>query len=145
MLCSRSPRTFLHKTRVRRRVLSRHLLISCLLGSPKTCSKVSLRLWGRARPFKRFGEENDGGYLHCMDSLQPSTLRAAYSMGVEQHDQWSLDVFNAFNIPIFQYDCTVSTPSASLRQVSVLPSLYVVKGIEQIPGEKTTWTLKEGH
>ena len=34
----------------------------------------SFSICGTCNAFKRFGEEHDGGYLHCMESLQPSTL-----------------------------------------------------------------------
>eukprot|EP00435_Cladocopium_sp_Y103_P023003 s76_g5.t1 len=102
----------------------------------------SFSICGTCSTFKRFGEEHDGGYLHCMDSLQPSTLRAAYSMGVEQHDQWSLDVFKAFNIPIFQYDCTVSHPAQTCEKCQFFPACLSSKGLNNFPG-KTSWTLKE--
>eukprot|EP00435_Cladocopium_sp_Y103_P003406 s6634_g1.t1 len=88
-----------------------------------------------------FGEEHDGGYLHCLDSLRPSTLRAAYSMGVEQHDQWSLDVFKAFNIPIFQNDCAVSHPAQTCEKYQFFPTCLSSKCSSNLG--KTSWTLKE--
>ena len=134
------PRTFLHKT-----VYDANAIEQLANQLPPGVTKDLFQrfsLCGTCKAFKRFGEEHDGGYLHCMDSLQPSTLRAAYSMGVEQHDQWSLDVFNAFNIPIFQYDCTVSTPAQACDKCQFFPACMSSKELNKFPG-KTTWTLKE--
>jgi len=71
----------------------------------------SFSICGTCNNWKRFGEEHDGGYLLCMDSLNASSLQAAYSMGVQKHDKFSLDVYKAFDVPVFQYDCTVSHPA----------------------------------
>ena len=134
------PRTFLHKT-----VYDADAIQQLAAQLPPGVTKdlfQSFSVCGTCQNFKRFGEEHDGGYLHCMDSLQPSTLRAAYSMGVEQHDQWSLDVFSAFNIPIFQYDCTVSTPAQTCEKCQFFPACMSSKELNKFPG-KTTWTLKE--
>ena len=43
-------------------------------------------------------------------------MRAAYSMGVSDHDKWSSDVFTKFNIPVYQYDCTVAAPAEDCAQ-----------------------------
>ena len=134
------PRTFLHKTEYDADAIQA-LADQLPPGITKDLFQ-SFSVCGMCKTFKRFGEENDGGYLHCMDSLQPSTLRAAYSMGVEQHDQWSLDVFNAFNIPIFQYDCTVSNPAQACDKCQFFPACMSSKELNKFPG-KTTWTLKE--
>mmetsp|Transcript_106190 Transcript_106190/g.193211 ORF Transcript_106190/g.193211 Transcript_106190/m.193211 type:complete len:337 (-) Transcript_106190:55-1065(-) len=67
----------------------------------------SFKICGRCDSFKRFGETNDGGYLMCMDSLKPGTIKAAYSLGVRDHDQWSVDVAADLEVPVNQFDCTV--------------------------------------
>ena len=98
----------------------------------------SFSICGSCNTWKRFGEENDGGYLLCMDSLNASDLKAAYSMGVQKHDQFSLDVYKAFNVPVFQYDCTVSHPAQICDKCQFFPACLSSK----FPG-KTSWTLKE--
>ena len=98
----------------------------------------SFSICGSCNTWKRFGEENDGGYLLCMDSLNASDLKAAYSMGVQKHDQFSLDVYKAFNVPVFQYDCTVSHPAQICDRCQFFPACLSSK----FPG-KTSWTLKE--
>jgi len=43
----------------------------------------------------------------CMDGLTKGAIKAAYSLGVEHHDQWSQDVVNKLKILVNQFDCTV--------------------------------------
>jgi len=69
-----------------------------------------LKVCGACKEFHRFGEElKDGGYLVCMDGMQGQT-RAAYSMGVEFHDKFSIYVNQVLKVPVHQLDCTVDTP-----------------------------------
>mmetsp|Transcript_89122 Transcript_89122/g.191229 ORF Transcript_89122/g.191229 Transcript_89122/m.191229 type:complete len:319 (+) Transcript_89122:122-1078(+) len=68
----------------------------------------SFRICGNCEHFKRFGELHDGGYLTCMDGLAGGNLKAAYSLGVEHHDQWSDDVGYELAVKVNQFDCTVS-------------------------------------
>lgn len=98
----------------------------------------SFSICGTCNNWKRFGEEHDGGYLLCMDSLNESSLQAAYSMGVQKHDKFSLDVYKNFDIPVFQYDCTVSHPAQICDKCKFFPACLSSK----FPG-KTSWTLKE--
>ena len=76
----------------------------------------SFSICGQCKAWQRFGESYDGGYLSCMDHMEKSDLRAAYSMGVSHHDKWSSDVFTKFNIPVYQYDCTVAAPAEDCAQ-----------------------------
>jgi hypothetical protein len=69
-----------------------------------------LKVCGACKEFQRFGEElKDGGYLVCMDGMQGNT-RAAYSMGVEHHDKFSIYVNTVLKVPVHQLDCTVDRP-----------------------------------
>eukprot|EP00928_Gymnodinium_smaydae_P100846 TRINITY_DN9999_c0_g1_i1.p1 TRINITY_DN9999_c0_g1~~TRINITY_DN9999_c0_g1_i1.p1 ORF type:complete len:230 (-),score=43.15 TRINITY_DN9999_c0_g1_i1:275-964(-) len=51
----------------------------------------------------------------CMDGNNPTSssgsnplgVTAAYSLGVEKHDQWSLDVAKRLDVDVNQLDCTV--------------------------------------
>ena len=52
---------------------------------------------------KRFGKDNDGGYLLCADLL--NSVKAAYSYGIEGRDSWGCDLSREMGIPIHQYDC----------------------------------------
>ena len=73
------PRTFLHKTvhdADAIQQLADQLPPGVITGFLQSFLRVDVQ--GLQA---RFGEEHDGGYLHCMDPLQPSTLGAAYSMG----------------------------------------------------------------
>ena len=76
----------------------------------------SFSICGECKAWQRFGESYDGGYLSCMDHMENGDLRAAYSMGVSDHDKWSSDVFTRFNIPVYQYDCTVAAPAEACAQ-----------------------------
>mmetsp|Transcript_37417 Transcript_37417/g.59113 ORF Transcript_37417/g.59113 Transcript_37417/m.59113 type:complete len:87 (-) Transcript_37417:79-339(-) len=55
---------------------------------------------------------------------------------------WSRDVFNAFNIPIFEYDCTVSTPAQTCEKCQFFPACMSSKELDKFPG-RTAWTLKQ--
>jgi len=67
----------------------------------------SFRICGSCKDFRRFGEHLDGGYLICMDHLAKGDIQAAYSMGIDDHDLWSKDIYTSYDVPVFQYDCTV--------------------------------------
>eukprot|EP00439_Symbiodinium_sp_Y106_P036293 s4762_g4.t1 len=67
----------------------------------------SFRICGSCKDFCRFGEHLDGGYLICMDHLAKGDIQAAYSMGIDDHDLWSKDIYTSYAVPVFQYDCTV--------------------------------------
>eukprot|EP00928_Gymnodinium_smaydae_P016497 TRINITY_DN16196_c0_g1_i1.p1 TRINITY_DN16196_c0_g1~~TRINITY_DN16196_c0_g1_i1.p1 ORF type:complete len:324 (-),score=83.16 TRINITY_DN16196_c0_g1_i1:98-1069(-) len=77
----------------------------------------SFRICGHCNKFERFGENHDGGYLMCMDGYGGAhssggsdipAIHAAYSLGVEVHDQWSLDVADRLDVDVTQLDCTVA-------------------------------------
>mmetsp|Transcript_10649 Transcript_10649/g.24225 ORF Transcript_10649/g.24225 Transcript_10649/m.24225 type:complete len:293 (-) Transcript_10649:149-1027(-) len=76
----------------------------------------SFEICGACSKWERFGEFNDGGYLMCRDKpYKAPPLQVAFSMGVEHHDQWSEDVVNRLNIPVYQMDCTVIAPPEGCR------------------------------
>ena len=103
----------------------------------------SFSICGNCETWQRFGEHHDGGYLSCMDNMKNGTLLAAYSMGVEQHDKWSSDIYESFHIPVYQYDCTVSKPAQDCGDCHFFPAcLTSGKSNGMFPG-KTTWTLEE--
>jgi len=85
----------------------------------------TFEICGQCHQWKRFGESHDGGYLMCLDhNASKPRLQAAFSMGVEHHDQWSEDVSSAFGVPVYQYDCTVSrAPEGCPKFDSKLPLL----------------------
>mmetsp|Transcript_4816 Transcript_4816/g.8742 ORF Transcript_4816/g.8742 Transcript_4816/m.8742 type:complete len:355 (-) Transcript_4816:73-1137(-) len=72
----------------------------------------SFKVCGSCTNWQRLGEEHDGGYLVCMDAVPNSQLRAAYSIGISDRDQFSLDVYNTFHVPVYQLDCTVANPAS---------------------------------
>ena len=103
----------------------------------------SFSICGNCETWQRFGERNDGGYLSCMDNMKSGTLLAAYSMGVEHHDKWSKDIYKSFHIPVYQYDCTLSTPPQDCGDCHFFPAcLSSGKSKILFPG-KTSWTLEE--
>ena len=53
--------------------------------------------------FKRFGGENDGGYLLCENYLK--SLEVAYSYGISGEDRWGCEIAKSFQIPVYEYDC----------------------------------------
>lgn len=69
-----------------------------------------LKVCGTCDHMQRFGSINDGGYVSCTDDWGQGKIRAAYSMGVCDDDQWAVDIYNTLNIPIHQFDCTVPAP-----------------------------------
>lgn len=103
----------------------------------------SFQVCGQCANFVRLGEANDGGYLTCMDGIQPGQLAAAYSMGVEQHDQWSEDVATWLKVPVHQFDCTVDSSSCQTchfykRCIVAADALHPVQG-----HENEGWTLAQ--
>lgn len=103
----------------------------------------SFRICGRCKRWQRFGEKRDGGYVSCMDHMAHPDIRAAYSMGIEKHDLWSVHVHENFQVPIYQYDCTVSKPAAVCDHCKFFQAC--LKGEDGRGGfqGKTAWTLKQ--
>jgi hypothetical protein len=54
----------------------------------------------------RVGGANDGGYV-CLNEFQD--IVAALSLGIEDNVSWDFDIAER-NIPVFQYDHTISSP-----------------------------------
>ena len=52
---------------------------------------------------RRYGNDNDGGYLMCGNLSQG--VESAYSYGIRSEDTWGCDVANQSKVPIHQYDC----------------------------------------
>src|SRR5262245_48144900 len=52
---------------------------------------------------KRFGGPHDGGYLMCVNLLRG--IRAAYSYGIGEEDEWGCQVSREFDVTVHQYDC----------------------------------------
>jgi hypothetical protein len=52
---------------------------------------------------KRYGSENDGGYLMCENLA--TDVASAYSYGIASEDNWGCDVSRQFRVPVHQYDC----------------------------------------
>jgi hypothetical protein len=52
---------------------------------------------------KRFGSVNDGGYVMCENLLQD--VKAAYSYGIGDNDDWGCEVSTRLKVPVHQYDC----------------------------------------
>lgn len=73
----------------------------------------TFQVCGQCNNFQRFGEAADGGYLMCMDGLNKDKMTAAYSLGVEHHDQWSEDVIKNLGLSVNQFDCTVHSSECS--------------------------------
>lgn len=63
------------------------------------------RTCGRCDTLARMGEQNDGGYVMCMDGLDKVVL-AAFSYGISGFDGWGMGVASHFRIPVNEYDCT---------------------------------------
>jgi len=85
-------------------------MAEALLDGPTKSLLHSFKICGQCQSFQRLGEANDGGYLTCVDGLTDGHMKGALSMGIKQHDKWSLDVFNLLKVPVVQFDCTVSHP-----------------------------------
>jgi hypothetical protein len=103
----------------------------------------SFQICGQCNSFKRFGEANDGGYLMCMDGLSHDAVRAAYSLGVEHHDQWSEDVMTNLGVPVNQFDCTVE--GSGCQECQFFKKCIVsADGQHPVPGhESEGWTLQQ--
>jgi len=52
---------------------------------------------------RRYGSQNDGGYLMCENLTDD--VAAGYSYGIDQEDNWGCDVSHQLSVPIHQYDC----------------------------------------
>jgi len=103
----------------------------------------TFRICGQCNNYQRFGEGHDGGYLMCMDGLDKKTMKAAYSLGVEHHDQWSEDVITHLGLPVNQFDCTVSE-SACKGCKFFKKCIVSSDGKHPLQGhEKEGWTLAQ--
>jgi hypothetical protein len=71
-----------------------------LLGELKTVTLKNCRL-------KRYGGTHDGGYLLCENLL--SGVRAAYSYGIGDEDEWGCQVSRRLGLSVHQYDCFTPT------------------------------------
>jgi len=88
------------------------MMAAALPEGPTRDVMSRLKVCASCEAFQRFGERRDGGYLLCMDGLNKSNIRAAYSMGVEGHDKFSEDIYELLRIPVHQFDCTVAGPAS---------------------------------
>jgi len=103
----------------------------------------SFAICGQCNSFKRFGEPNDGGYLMCMDGLQTGSTRAAYSLGVEHHDQWSEDVIKNLGLSVNQFDCTVASSECTGCKF-FKKCIVSADGSHPLPGhEDEGWSLQQ--
>lgn len=103
----------------------------------------TFRICGQCNNFVRYGEQHDGGYLMCMDGVNSQSTKAAYSMGVEHHDQWSEDVIKNLRIPVNQFDCTVSESSCASCKF-FKKCIVSSDGQHPVPGhEADGWTLNQ--
>lgn len=68
----------------------------------------TLRVCAMCDRFERFGSWFDGGYETCVDDLSKGSISAAFSMGVSDDDSWGVQVNKKFDVPVYQFDCTVS-------------------------------------
>lgn len=117
--------------------------VSLNMSAPTRHLLQSFRICGQCKEFKRLGERHDGGYLTCMDHLHDGHVKAAYSMGVEHHDQWSEDIAALMKIPVNQYDCTVGHAPAGCPTCH-----FFQKCLQSADGKEVTfpgrsWTLEQ--
>jgi hypothetical protein len=101
------------------------------------------RICATCSHFARLGEQNDGGYLTCMDHNASNPSLAAFSLGVEHHDQWSEDVVTILGAKkVLQYDCTIQTPPAACPRCNF--HRKCIRGASQIAAnDDSSWTLQE--
>ena len=52
---------------------------------------------------KRYGSQNDGGYLMCANLTK--NVESAYSYGIDREDNWGCEVSRELAVPVHQYDC----------------------------------------
>lgn len=78
------------------------------VANPTQTLLDSFRICGICPDFERLGEFNDGGYLTCMTGLRNGSVSAAYSIGVNDHDQWTRDVALRLGVPVNEFDCTIN-------------------------------------
>jgi len=104
----------------------------------------SFRVCRTCKSYKRFGEANDGGYVMCADGMHNNQPEAAYSFGVERHDQWSAEVMEQLNVTdVNQFDCTVD--SSDCTGCKFFRKCVVDTKGNFVPGHDQTdsWTLAE--
>ena len=113
-------------------------LLAALPDGPSKELFKSFRPCAVCKEFRRFGELNDGGYLMCMDHLRG--ISAAYSVGVEHHDEWSLQVQEVLQVPVYQLDCTVDRAAQNCAGCTFLKRCLV--GADQ-EFSMPAWTLSQ--
>jgi hypothetical protein len=71
---------------------------------------VRNRLWREITPThltnckaKRFGTENDGGYVMCANLMKEGS--GLYSYGIDARDEWGCQLSQSLKAPVHQYDC----------------------------------------
>lgn len=80
----------------------------------------------------RYGDANDGGYLLCRNLM--GQAQAAYSYGIDGHDEWGCEVARELSIPLHQYDCFNTTApscpgiSAFFNAACVGPGSDIIDG-----------------
>lgn len=74
--------------------------------------------------FKRFGENNDGGYLLCEESL--NQVSAAYSYGISGYDGWGCQIAQDLDVITHQYD-----PFDTTRPVCTAKTQFHEEGIRE--------------
>lgn len=65
-----------------------------------------LCICGWCREWQRWGGKGDGGYPMCLDAIPSAIAWRAISLGVSNHDAWTLDALAKCG-KVDQYDCTV--------------------------------------
>lgn len=103
----------------------------------------SFKVCGQCQDFKRFGEAHDGGYLTCMDGVSNGHVKAAYSMGVNTQDQWSLDMYKLLKVPVNQFDCTNHQGAQQCSTCQLFEvCIQAQSGAGSVPGHRN-WALQE--
>lgn len=124
--------------------LSRYLKSMPNASSATSGLFQSYRICGQCGSYQRFGEANDGGYLMCMDGLQKGSVGAAYSLGVEHHDQWSEDVMKNLGVTVNQFDCTVDRGSDCQSCKFFKKCIVSADGKHPVQGHETEgWSLNQ--
>merc|ERR1719350_70357 len=118
------------------------LASAALPDGPTKMLLHTFKICAGCQQFARWGEDNDGGYLQCMDDLGAGQVRAAYSLGVENRDKWSDDAHLELGVPVHQYDCTVAGPAQRCPECH-FHQVCICEGACQAFPDKTTMGLGE--
>lgn len=70
----------------------------------------TLRLCSPCTRFEQFGEDNNDGNSMCTDGLGKG-IKAAFSIGIDSHDNWADVISSRYQIPVHEFDCGTSAPS----------------------------------